>query len=137
MNNKGHVNSREIRMQGILDHYLKVRSSKRNLEATAIHLDEDSLSTFVEGNLTEQEAAPIVNHLTQCSYCRHISAELVKLSFAFADEPQAVINAETGTTKVSEVLNGVLSRIFGTNDSAVFAHHEDDEDKTKEEDETE
>ena len=34
-------------------------------------------------------------------------------------------------SKISEVLSSILSRIFGTNDGAVFAHQENEEDNEK------
>jgi len=43
---------------------------------------------------------------------------------------------EQEPAKISQVLNGILTRIFGTRDGAVFAHHEEDEGEEKKEDET-
>ncbi|MEZ5427543.1 MAG: hypothetical protein R2747_14820 [Pyrinomonadaceae bacterium] len=97
------------------------------MTAEGQHLDEDSLSAFVEGSLRQKEALPIVNHLVDCSFCRHVTAELVKLDFAFADESVPVIAESHAPSKISEVLNGILGRIFGTNDGVVFAHQEADE----------
>ena len=130
MNNKGQINSREIKIQGMLDSYLKINSSKQPEEGIR-HLDEDSLSAFVDGNLNESEATPIVNHLTSCSYCRHISAELIKLDLTFTEGTQPITIPKSEPTRVADVLNGVLSKIFGTNDSAVFAHNENEEDSEK------
>ena len=131
MNNiMGKMNPKEIKIQGLLDGYLKKNSSSNNLEKTN-HLDEDTLTAFVEGTLNEREAKPITNHLVGCSFCRHITTELVKLDLAFAEEAQPIVVAEAEPTKVSEVLNGILSRIFGTSDGAVFAHQESEEEDSK------
>ena len=84
----------------------------------------------------------MVAHLVDCSFCRHVTTELVRLDLAFAETDMVEIRAETSEpSRVSEVLSGILSRIFGTNDGAVFAHQENDseEDAEKEkpeEDET-
>ena len=136
MNNKGQINSKELQIQGLLDHYLQANSQNKSFENKSEHLDEDSLAAFVDGNLLEGEAKPIINHLANCSYCRHISSELIKLDLVFAEEPAPVGQLAAEPTKVSEVLSGVLSRIFGSADEAVFAHNEDEknpEDVTEEE----
>lgn len=137
MENTGKVNSQEIKIQGLLDSFLNLRTANNNLSGESWHLDEDSLSAFVEGNLNQRESQPIVSHLVDCSFCRHITAELVRLDLAFAGEEMQVAETQVAPpSKISEVLNGLLSRIFGTSDAAVFAHQED-EDKEKDEDKEE
>lgn len=131
MENKGQMNSQEATMQGLIGRYLKVRSTNDpNASANGPHLDNDSLAAFTEGNLSELEARPLVRHLVDCSFCRHVTAELIRLDLAFADNPVMSPAAETSEpSRVSEVLSGLLSRIFGTSDGAVFAHNEEkDED---------
>ncbi len=133
MINKGQTNSEELKIQGLLDRYLKFRTSTVNSDA---HLDEDSLAAFVEGRLSQRESSPVIKHLIDCSFCLNVTAELAKLELAFADEFQTVsaVAAPAEPTKVSDVLKGLLSRIFGTQDGAVFAHHETEEDKDDEKD---
>ncbi len=127
------MNPQEAKIQGLLGRYLTLRSSSKDaLGAGEAHLDEDSLAAFVEGNLARREAMPIVSHLVDCSFCRHVTSELVRLDMAFAETAAPVKFAgDAEPSKVSEVLNGLLSRIFGTRDGAVFAHHETDEDEEK------
>ena len=132
MENKGKINPIDLKIQGLLDRYLRVRSANKGFENGQTHLDEDSLAAFVEGNLTRREAQPMVNHMVDCSFCRNITAELVRLDLAFAENTQPVEAIESQPTKVSEVLSGILSRIFGTSDGAVFAHHEEDSKEEKE-----
>jgi hypothetical protein len=91
------------------------------------------LTAFVEGNLSERESTPIVSHLVDCSFCRHVTAELLRLDFAFAGEEAPVRVIESAPTSVSDVLNNLLSRIFGTSDSAVLAHQEPEEKEDEEE----
>ena len=126
MENTGNTNIEELRIQGLLDRYLN-RQSASSLAAQQAHLDEDSLTAFVEGNLSERESKPIVSHLVDCSFCRHVTAELVRLDLAFADEQVQTLVEESQPSKISEVLNNLLAKIFGTGDSAVFAHHEAEE----------
>lgn len=144
MKNEGQINSQNMQIQGLLDRYLNLRSAGNNEAASQPqHLDDDLLSAFAEGNLSEREARPILSHLVECSFCRHVTAELVRLDFALAKTEEIYAVRETSEpSKVSEVLSGILSRIFGTSDGAVFAHHDKEEeekakdksDKTKKED---
>lgn len=126
MKNEAQNNPQDAKMQNLLGQFLRLRASDRDLAGADVqHLDEDSLNAFVEGNLSEREAAPMLPHLIDCSFCRHVTAELVRLDLAFAENGpvgEAVENREP--VRVSEVLSGILSRIFGTNDAAVFAHQE-------------
>ncbi|MDQ3131127.1 MAG: hypothetical protein M3Q99_10245 [Acidobacteriota bacterium] len=128
MENKGLNYSQDLQIQELLGRFLRVNSSINGLEASGkSHLDEDSLAAFVEGNLQRRESQPVINHLVNCSFCRHITAELIKLDYAFAEVEQinpVSINGNNEPSKISEVLSGLLSGIFGGNDGAVFAHHE-------------
>lgn len=132
MINKGQINAEELRIQGLLDRYLRVRSANNDLRGNETHLDEDSLTAFVEGRISEHESPSIVTHLVKCSFCLHVTGELVKLNEVFAEDEVAVVVPTKEPTKVSEVLSSLLSRIFGTNDGAVFAHHEKEEEKSDE-----
>jgi hypothetical protein len=139
MENTGKLNIEEIRMQGLLDRFLKQKSAG-GLTTQGNHLDEDSLTAFVEGNLSAREAKPIVTHLVDCSFCRHVTAELIKLDLAFADEQIQTTVEESQPSRISEVLSGLLAKIFGTGDNTVFAHHEAEEkteDKVEKEDKEE
>jgi hypothetical protein len=121
MKNKGQTNSEELKIQGLLDRYLKFRSLTVTSDA---HLNEDSLNAFVEGRLSQRESSPLIKHLIDCSFCLNVTAELVKLELDFADEFQTISVAASEPAKVSDVLKGLLSRIFGPQDDAVFAHQE-------------
>ena len=134
MKNKELINPQDIQIQGLLDRFLRSQVSRNNLATQERHLDEDALATFTEGNLGEREALPIISHLVNCSFCRHVTAELVRLDLAFADDEVLVAASGNQPSRISEVLNNLLSRIFGTNDSAVFAHQEKDEDLENTED---
>lgn len=134
METRGTNNSEDNRIQGILGGYLSNLSQDVPDSANARHLDEDSLNAFVEGRLSEREARPMVDHMVDCSFCRHVTAELVRLDMAFADEPVTVVQEAAEPSRIAEVLNGILSRIFGSRDgAAVFAHNEDEKKEQGEE----
>ena len=133
MENNEIMDTQIRKIQGLLGRYLDLHTSGHDTTAPGVsHLDEDSLSAFAEGNLSEREAVPIISHLVDCSYCRNVTTELIRLDMAFA-EPAPVKRevAEESPARVSEVLGRVLSRIFGTADGAVFAHHEKDDEEEK------
>ena len=125
------TNSLEIKMQGLIDLYLRHYAVDKTIEIEAAHLTEDTLTAFVEGSLSERESQPTITHLIKCSFCRHVTTELVRLDLAFAEDEEILPNISgSQPTKISDVLNGFLSRFFSSSDSAVFAHQE--EDKTDE-----
>ncbi|MGI8467478.1 MAG: hypothetical protein ACR2N3_03415 [Pyrinomonadaceae bacterium] len=128
----GKTNLEISKIQKLLARYLQSCSSTADSKS---HLDEDSLSAFVEGRLSQPESSFILKHLTSCSFCLHIAAELAKFEYEFADEkiPVAVSPADK-PEKISDVLNGLLSKFFGASDGAVFAHQEDAKEKAKKED---
>ena len=137
MENEGNITPQDAAIQNLIGQFLKARSASQfNRAATGPHLDNDSLAAFTEGSLSEREAKPIVSHLVDCSFCRHVTAELIRLDLAFAENTAAAPIAETAEpSRVSEVLSGLLSKIFGTTDGAVFAHEQKtDEEDNKEDD---
>ena len=126
MNNWKNLDSQEMRIQELIDRVLKTKqANKLNIEEN--HLDDDTLTIFIEGKSSEKESKSIIKHLVECSFCRHITAELIKLDFAFAETDIKVTTDENQPSKISDVLSGVISKIFGSNKEAVFAHQEDDD----------
>lgn len=123
MNNQGKDHSREEVVKGILEGFFRAGSSSADHEEHE-HLDADTISAFVEGNLSRMEAAPVNSHLVECSFCRHRTAALIRLDLEFAETSEApAVTSEP--SKVSDVLSGILGRLFGAGEDAVFAHQED------------
>ena len=125
-----------IKIQGLLESYLTAREIKRSAASiSAGHLDEDSLSAFVEGGISERESAPVVSHLVDCSFCRHVTTELIRLDASMAEGEMIAAPVLTKEpSKVSEVLSGILERMFGTGEPAVFAHSDEKKDEDAEKD---
>jgi hypothetical protein len=64
--------------------------------------------------------------------------ELVRLGLDFADmDTPVVVQESSEPASVASVLNGILSRIFGSNEAAVFAHEEKEKEDEKDKDEEE
>ena len=119
-------------IRSLLDRYLRARESGRSAGSVSGHLDEDSMSAFVEGTISERESGPVISHLVACSFCRHVTAELITLDAALAGNAAVTgqpLSAEP--SRVSEVLSGVLDRIFGSTEPAVFAHSDDEDENNK------
>ncbi|MDI1241249.1 MAG: hypothetical protein PSX80_04945 [bacterium] len=131
MENEIKLDPQELQIQGILDRYLTSGSNRS--AADGRHIDDDSLSAFVEGTLNRRESDSIVTHLVDCGFCRHTTSELVRLDLAFAEEAPAQIAANAEHSKISDVLSGIFSKIFGTTDGAVFAHEEKEKEKEENE----
>ena len=139
MDSKEQMNHREIRMQSALGAFLKTRGAIAETDSRrSAHLDDDVLTAFVEGNLSEREAMPVMKHMSDCSFCLHVSAELIKLDEAMGEETAKATTSDSAEpTKVGDVLGRILTRIFGAGDGEVFAHEEkegeeDEEAKDKE-----
>jgi hypothetical protein len=99
------------------------------------HLDEDSLSAFVEGRLSHTESAPFVRHLVACGSCRNITAQLIRL-----DTELSGVEAETPARPAEErgrlrtLLADLASRVLpSSDDDAVFAYHAPADDFEKKE----
>lgn len=133
MKNEWLKDPQDIQIQGLLDRFMRSRIPGDELTRETKHLDDDLLTAFVEGNLGERESKPILNHLVKCSFCRHVTAELIKLDFAFAEEEIQIVAGNNQPSRISEVLSNLLSRIFGSNDGAVFAHEEKKENEPEQE----
>ena len=132
MENTGNMNSQELRIQGLLDRYLASRDSNEIRRQTPFILTTIRLLLLPKEDSASVKAAPMIAHLVDCSFCRHITTELVRLDLEFAPETEAVrpVIREAEPSKISEVLSGLLSRIFGAGGQAVEAY---DEKKKKDE----
>ena len=112
--------------------HLRRREQSTSLIASDYHLDDDSLAAFTEGRLSENESAPVLSHLVACSFCRHITAQLVRLDSAVGDSNAALPVDDEDPGRIRRLLDDLGSRVFPTsNDEAVFAYHSPAEDFNK------
>lgn len=134
------INNQNTLIQGMLDNFLKNESANTFQQQNGEHIDIDALSAFVEASLSQNEAKPIMSHLVNCSFCRHISAELIRLDMEFAETeaPAIATDVSTASNTISQAFSSILSKIFGHSEGSVFAHNEkndqeneDDEKKPK------
>lgn len=106
----------------LIDRRLKSRlPAEVMLDPFAEHLDEDAICAFVEGRLEEAEAAPVTSHLVACSFCRHTTAQLIKLESQFDSSDHAAVNEGPGRVRLwLESLAARVSPSF--EEDAVFAY---------------
>jgi hypothetical protein len=96
-----------------------------------MHLDEDALSAFVEGRLSDRESSPLIQHLVACGYCRQATVQLVRLDAeTIASQTpitQTVQEEEPG--RIRRLLDDLASRVLPSHDEeTVFAYHAPAED---------
>jgi hypothetical protein len=117
-------NKEYVSLRRMLDGHLRRRASLSPSLAAGAHLDEDALSAFVEGRLSEMESAPVTRHLVGCASCRHITAQLVRLDTELAGDAMEVPAATEEPGRIRRLLADLASRVLpSTEGDAVFAYH--------------
>lgn len=113
------------------------RRLKSRLSAEAVvahfddHLDDDSISAFVEGRLDENESSPLIAHLVQCSACRHTTAQLVRLESEVDTETEVTPDESPG--RMRSFIENLAARITPSfEEDAVFAYQNPEPDKDPE-----
>ena len=124
-------NNRETEGIRLMIHQHLQRSATNALPIVAdVHLDEDALSAFVEGRLTEQESAPVIQHLVGCGFCRRATAQLIRLESEIGQTDagaQEAMPQEPG--RIRSLLDDLASRVLPQSEGdAVFAYHAPAED---------
>ena len=89
MTNKAQINAEEIKIQGLLDSFLR-NSAKKNFTGEEDHLEDDQITAFIEGKSTKWESPAIIKHLIECSFCLHVTGELAKLNTVFAEDEELI-----------------------------------------------
>ena len=99
--------------------------------SAAVHLDEDAMSAFVDGLLSENETRSIISHLTSCGSCRGFTARLIRLESTFTAEDESKMAEET-PSRLRRFLEGITSQVIPSgSEDAVFAYHNPDENVEK------
>jgi hypothetical protein len=96
-----------------------------------MHLDEDALSAFVEGRLSETESSPLIQHLVACGYCRQATVQLVRLEteIVASQTPTTAAIQEEEPGRIRRLLDDLASRVLPAHEEeTVFAYHAPAED---------
>jgi hypothetical protein len=86
------------------------------------HLDEDALSAFVEGRLSDSESAPIISHLVACNTCRRFTAELIRLESEIGQSEVSLPAHVEEPGRIRSLLERLAARVLPSSDE-VFAYH--------------
>ena len=86
------------------------------------HLDEDALSAFVEGRLSDTESSPLISHLIACNTCRRFTAELVRLESEIGPSEAPAPPPASEPSRIRSLLENLASRVLPESDE-VFAYH--------------
>jgi len=115
-------------VHGRLNSFASVKTEP--ISAT-LHLDEDAMSAFVEGQLGEDETRSIISHLTSCGSCRDFTARLIRLESTFTvDEVSTMV--EDAPSRLRQFLERFASQIIpSSGEDAVFAYQNPDENVEK------
>lgn len=119
MTTRGRTTKTEA-IRTMIDNRLKSISETEAAASSSVsHLDEDTISAFVEGRLEATESKPVVTHLTACGSCRRISAQLVRLESQIDAEPEAAAD-EPG--RLQAFLSNLSSIVSPGGEDVVFAY---------------
>ncbi len=107
--------------------HLRHRASLFSTSPAGAHLDEDKLSAFVEGRLSELESAPVTRHLVSCDSCRNITAQLVRLDMELSGletvRPAPSDHSEE-PGRIRRLLADLASRVLPSSEGdVVFGYH--------------
>ena len=116
-------------MRRVVHQYLRRRALTAPPMLTGQHLDEDALNAFVEGRLSEIESAPLIQHLVACAYCRHFTAQLVRLDTEIGESESQMIQQAEEPGRIRRLLENLATRVLPESEGdTVFAYHAPAED---------
>lgn len=120
------LNKNPEAIRKMIDHRLKSLSRAETVNLPlASHLDEDTISAFVEGRLGTAESKPVLSHLTACGVCRRASAHLVRLEDEVtADNAAQTTDDEPG--RLRAFLSNLSSMVPAGDEEVVFAYQNPD-----------
>ena len=119
-----YIDNIDTRFQDLCAAFLRDRTNASSAIGNSAHLDEDTISAFVDGGLTLRELDPIVAHLADCGYCRTSTAALLRLEAEFAETAAPAREMQPESAGLAEALSNWFAKLFGSSAEGVFAHGE-------------
>jgi hypothetical protein len=115
----------------MIDHRLKSISESATIALPPeSHLDEDTISAFVEGRLGAVESKPVLSHLTACGLCRRTSAQILRLDEIAPDTISQP--AEQASGRIRDFLSHLPSLVSSTGEDVVFAYQNPESEEEQE-----
>lgn len=118
------LNKKDCMREIIAQRLKSVAASELSNPPASSHVDEDLITAFVEGRLTDSECKPVLSHLAACGLCRRTSAQFVQLENQVDDDVSLTAEEEPG--RLEALLSRLRSAVPSVNDEAVFAYEEPD-----------
>ena len=119
-----YIDNIDTRFQDLFAVYLRDRTNALAADASSSHLDQDTISAFVDGGLTLREMDPVVAHLADCGYCRTSTAALLRIEAEFAETAAPAQEMQPESAGLAEALSTWFAKLFGSSAEGVFAHGE-------------
>lgn len=124
-------NQGDKNFEGLVGLYLRQIQAGKTANSTPPHLDEDLLSAFIEGVLTERQYIPVIKHLIDCAFCRRVTAQLSKLTDDLYEVTFLVNKAEDN--KWHKLWGNLTENISRPFNNVVVAHEQEKENAELEE----
>ena len=121
------LNKKTDRIRGMIDQRLKAVSAAELMNVPAgAHVDEDTITAFVEGRLADDECQPVLSHLAACGLCRRASAQFVQLENQIDAEASSDV-AEEEPGRLEALLSKLRSAVPAASEEVVFAYEDPEE----------
>ncbi len=116
-------------------HNLIGQQLRRQASANTVEdsfLDDDVLTAYVEGRLTERENQRVVKHLLKSDFHRQMVADLMRFEEELGEQEMTmpVVVGEAG--RVRRFLESFTVRFFSSDEESVFAYHAQSENQDEE-----
>jgi hypothetical protein len=129
---KGIKKQETNKFEKLIEIYLNNRIKNEINNHNNLHLDEDALSTFVEGNLKERESILIIKHLVDCHSCRRATIQIFRLAEAFKETANNSVAVSSTSNSFLEFWKDFTEKIVSPLDHAAVAYEAEKEEEFEE-----
>ncbi|MCS6873580.1 MAG: hypothetical protein N2Z23_02180 [Pyrinomonadaceae bacterium] len=93
------------------------------------HLDEDMINALIEKRLSQKEQKPILEHLMNCAFCRHLTAQIIRLDFNLLEETPLLETTPSFSERITQFLSNLLQPSLAPIEA--FGEKKEEEEKEK------
>jgi len=117
-------------IHNLIGQHLRRQASANTVEES--FLDDDVLTAYVEGRLSERESQRVVKHLLKSDFHRQMVADLLRFQDEL-DEQEMTVPVVVGEAgRVRRFLESFTVRFFSSDEESVFAYHAPSENQDEE-----